>query len=288
MSVISIEEAPESPKGRAMADGSRAYTRIFYVTTDDDDDGPRVVLANGNLPQPGDMYIGGNDVDTSAFAKEADCQRHPEVKRRWTATYMYDTKFEESQNQPNPLDRPPEVNFSFQSFEEPLDKDKNNKAMVNAAGKPFEGVTKTRSIPVLQITRNEVGFSMPSDIDYIDKLNSDTFFGFAPGKCKMQNISARRRFENEIQYYERTYEVTIAPTSDDWQKVLLNAGYMKRTAAGSTVLEHIIMGDKTAASEPQLLSTGGETVVVSTDANYKIFDIYDEKAFAPLNLPTGI
>ena len=93
LAVVSVTAIRESA-GYSESDGGSeySYTGAYDVLTDDFDDGPQVVLAAANLPQPLTAYSFGNDSDTSAFLVGRSPTRHFDQDLLWRVVCTWSNK----------------------------------------------------------------------------------------------------------------------------------------------------------------------------------------------------
>lgn len=229
MAVISLS-SPRSRPGTIALDGTRTYTVTHMVLTDDAADGPRTVMAA--VVDTGTSYNYGNDIDTRAYciSKQAEQVTSDDASetKTWNVTLEFSTLSREQQKRlVSPLARPYEISYSHEHFQEVVEKDVNDQAILNTAGEYFDPpIERDASRPVLTITRNEAEFPTGIANSYANAINSDYFQGGIAGTVKVFNISGQRVVEEfdgeEIDYWKMTYEFHYK--KDGWQRKILSQG----------------------------------------------------------------
>lgn len=301
MSVTFVRPLKRGRTGtREAGGGKRTYTQTFIVGTDDVQDGSLVARTaidpNGGpvIPQPLTFYVAGNEFDLGAFVKSVEAHEIGETGMLWEVTVTADSEMPEPpKDQENPLDRPPEVSWSFAQFQRVAEKDINGNAIVNSAGQAFDPpIQIDDSRPVCDIERNEDAFDPDVIFAYKDAINADTLdiggLTVAPGQAKMANISARRQFENSQFYWKVAYQIEVK--QDGWNLSVLDQGWYKKGQNGKLTPCVDDAGNEVTA--PVLLDgQGGQLALPPAPAGqsgaavFKTFDVYTSLPFAPLGLP---
>ncbi len=280
--------------------GKRTYTQTFIVGTDDPQDGSltarTAIDPNGGpvIPQPLTFYVAGNEFDLGAFVKSVEAHEIGETGMLWEVTVTADSEMPEPpKDQENPLDRPPEVSWSFAQFQRVAEKDITGKAIVNSAGQAFDPpVQIDDSRPVCNIDRNEDAFDPTVIFQYKDAINSDALdiggLAVLPGQAKMSNISARRQFENSQFYWKVSYEIHIK--SDGWALSILDQGLYKEGVNNKPTPCTDDAGNE--VSVPVLLDgQGGQLALPPAPPGqtgapvFLTFEVYTQLPFEALALP---
>jgi hypothetical protein len=261
MSVVNVSEISPG-RGMELDDAlMRNYTRSFRVFTDDIRTGPIEVQAAAGIPRLFSSYFNysATEEDILSLCRRIRPQQSTDNPFEWVVTCEYSTRvldpallnlltggpFRGSRPQgsgdlqasdANPLNKIPDVRFSFITFQRPLEKDIVTGApIVNSAGTKFDPpVTYDESVLVLTFTRNETVYNVALAAQYKDSVNSDIFLGFSPGYAKCVNIGGIRAFENNQLYYKITYEFHIKyedPNGFDWQPRPIDMGYVDKNGA---------------------------------------------------------
>jgi hypothetical protein len=236
----------------------RTYMRVFRVITNDSGTGPIEVQAAYGIPRLFESYFNfsASEEDRFCLLRRIQPRQSTEDPNEWLVNCEYSTRIldpallaqlggkpfrgskpsgpnDMQSADANPLNKIPDVRFSFVTFQRPLEKDlESGKPIVNSAGTRFDPpVTYDESVLLLTFTRNEAVFNVALAAQYKDSVNSDTFLGFSPGWVKLANIGSVRAFENNQLYYKTTYEFQIKyedPNAFDWQPRAIDMGYLDK------------------------------------------------------------
>src|SRR5215831_8394115 len=171
----------------------RNFTRIFRVFVDDMRTGPIEVQAAAGIPRLFSSYISYSDSeeDILCLCRRIRPRQSADDPFEWQVTCEYSTRVLDpallnlltggpfrgskpqgsndlSADMANPLNKIPDVRFSFITFQRPLEKDKaTGKPIVNSAGTKFDPpVTYDESILVLTFTRNEAVYNVALAAQY--------------------------------------------------------------------------------------------------------------------------
>lgn len=204
----------------------REYSYTVVVRTTSKLDGVQAVKAATGVPRIGDVYIDADGtVDTGARCKHRDVRQSDESPRLWEVECEFGTLSQDQTRQAeNPLERPTEIEVDHNEFTKPLTVDLTGKAVVNSAGQPFdpESTQVDTSRALLRLTRNEGAFNFGLLSQYGNAVNSDVWFGFPAGSCKMKPIKGRLGHENNVSFWAVIYVVEVRP--EGWRVEPLDAG----------------------------------------------------------------
>jgi hypothetical protein len=137
----------------------------------------------------------------------------------------------------DPLAIPPIIRWSFASDSDVLEsgcKPGDSTVIMpvlNSAGEPPDPpMMKEYRDLLLSITVNRDYFDPLLAAKYIDSVNCDTFFGFAPGKVKLRRFDAEQLRAAGLIYYQHGYEFQIRTFASDildigWNRRFLDQGY---------------------------------------------------------------
>ncbi len=211
-------------------DWHREYTSIYQVITDDLDDGPITAANATGIPAYGSSYSWGNDVDSWAYAIEANMSlvSEKDTRRVWHVTISHSTqprtRCADVERQ-NPIDEPPVISGSFVQFTKPAEKDKDDKALLNVVDEPFvPAIEVNDSRDSLIIEVNTVNINLEQRANARSRVNKETIWGLSSRKVLLKQWSwnvmhygvcnpfVRHRYEFEINY-------------EKWNHKVLNAGY---------------------------------------------------------------
>ena len=280
------------------ATGQRTYVRRWRVTTPSADYGARAVL--GVCPVGlRDVYrIGTKDSDGNPIeayfeedilvycngveAEQTDVAGD-EDGINWivTATYGYI----DFTKQENPLDDPPELSWSFASYNRIADRAYDDDGaltvpIVNTAGDPFDPPTEIDDQrPILTVVVNlpyPDGFSPAQAYEYRNAVNADEFFAVPAGYVKALPPVAQRLYHAECGFYWKvTYEFHFNP--DGWLRTLLNQGTRQLNDAGDGY--EPILHSGVPISDPVPLNEGGQPLAPDGDPIFMDFTVYPVKPF---------
>lgn len=184
----------------------------------------------------------------------------------------------------NPLAAPPKVSWSFASSNEPIDRDIFDRAVTNSARETYDPpISEDVDDILLRITRNEAGYNPMVALDYKNSINSDVFYGAAPGIAKLKNFSGDLQLGGPSEWYVINYEVQFR--LDGWKRRMLDQGF--RTYDSATGEYTTIVDSKgKALSEPTLLDGNGNKLP-NASIDSPVFNVHETKRslpFAPLML----
>lgn len=283
MSVVgSALEMPNSPEA-SISMGKRSYTRRFRVITNDRNDGPLIVLSAAGIPPLYTQYATPNESDPIALVRSYDPQRIGPAQLVWTVAVKYETPelkggdksgsgTDTPGEQNNPQLELPTVKTSESEYEELVtqvyDPTTNNAAPpASSAGEVFDPPSKRQNFyESLEISRNE-DLSAPHPALgnlYRNSVNSDTFWGLAPGTWRCVQISAERQVRQLqngtfVAFLKVTYKFTARPNG--WDDQLLDYGnyYFRPVLDGA--------GDVTNWVNTQFKTADGHTRTGLLDGN---------------------
>ncbi len=220
MSVISVQEIWPGRDSDSEFSKSRTHKRVFRVLTDSHSDDGTVAGSAAGLPVPYEQHPG----DPGARATKQTVTQDTASPRKWIVTVEYSTGTQEQEEDDNPLNEPVKRSWSVQKISRLLTKNTSGKAVLNAAGDPFDPPAELpRSLTMVKFVRNEASFGGSTIRQYIDKINSRPFGGAAVECIRCDSITADENFKNGVSYFTVTYEFLEDPLG--WQPKLLEAGF---------------------------------------------------------------
>ncbi len=282
-SVIRVQNTvPGSLKGEWKANSGRTYTTVLKVQTNSKYVGSIQVIQSV-APVWGAYYrwplteLGGDGLpvvvpveqDTGSFLQSIGCVQDGDDGKQWIMTLEYgpfDVNHELGESDENgthdPEKKPVEVSWTSAKYERSKPVDQDGNPFLNTVGDPFDDPPAIEeSRPVLTIVRNEQVFNQSWIGQYVDRVNSDIFLGFAPNTVKCKDISGKREYEADWGYYWAvTYEFEFRddPDGKGWTEQILNAGY--RQKEGGTGEPKTVMIDGAPASQEVALQRDGSYV----------------------------
>lgn len=298
MAVIAVGEMGMVRRGKLDDTYSREYTRKWRVRTSSALDDASVVLAAVQAlvpiysPYPTDAYA----LLKSLEAQELDTPTH------WEVQGSYGTRTaDQTQQSADPVEEPPEITYTTERIESPLQKDLNGYALVNAAGDPFDPPPVVEDgYDLLNISIKKPFFTRSFASAYRFHFNSAAIWGAQPKYVLCTQFDGKRGIKNGIPFWTWSLQFKFKANPGEselgagavgyqgtWENVeLLNAGF-RYWDDGSE--EAVMITDRLGQplSKPSLLdATGG--VISSregTGANYLNFRVKLGANFNDLGLP---
>ncbi|HEV7281058.1 MAG TPA: hypothetical protein VGN57_12710 [Pirellulaceae bacterium] len=273
----------------------REYTTVWRVYTNDINDQAQTVCDSVYLPAYGAPYSFGYDFYSYSTLtdKSADLEDEESSFKVWLVTCKYSTEEKEKCSEDtieNPLQEPPKVSYGKQNITEAVQKDKNDKPILNKAGEPFEqAVERTLSLRTISITRNESSFDEENAADFENTVNSSSIWGKEKGTVLCESITAEgpNYYGSCLKYWTVTYEFVVK--KDGWKRKILNAGFKHFESASSDELVIAKDGDD-EVTKPVLLKEDGTRQKEKDEdgvliPHYLEFEIEEERPFSSLGLP---
>ncbi len=174
-------------------------------------------------------------------------------------------------------------------------KDKAGKAVMNSAGKPFaQPVMEDKSRFAITVTRNEPFADVPKYVQYVDCVNSTTWWGHAPGIALLKSIAPTWQWERWKKgvrcYCEVSYFFVF--DRDKWNPLkVVDQGCVYLENVGEGNYKEVVPRDKNGIpySSPVFLNGGGgkldEAAAKAGNVVYLEFQWKDEKDFNELKIP---
>ncbi len=298
MTITSVAELP----GRDASFNDkfeREYTRTFQVVTDDKATGPQAVASNVLIPQVFTSYslILGAEFDDGSRVTNIAPRQDDDNPFVWEVVVTYSTLSEDKDEQdPNPLLRPADIVMTSETLQvaaEGIPKDDRNREdtqlegpIATAAGELFDPPPmKDVSRPVLTITRNEATIDSVFLMEFADTVNAETFFGAQPRQLKMSAPQFRSVFENGLQFWNVTYQMTFRV--ETWDSQLINNGSY-HFVAGTTDGETVGFGHVDGAAKLGNLTSDGFKLAFGAAITYVRTKVYREKFFSTLGLESSL
>jgi hypothetical protein len=211
VSIASVVELFEEQSGLETVGFQREYVTVYHVTTNDQNDGPQIVVDADGLPVIGNQYTGvGNDEDLNAYCVSLTPTRVPGSLYLWRVVAKWTTipgpglggegsasrKIKVNKDLDEPTDDPiefhDEMEVSSASYTAPVEKAKyidgfhsnveNFRApnslgpVINSALAVYDPpIEKDDTRMVVRVTRNLRIFPWNDAKKYRDAVNSDTF-----------------------------------------------------------------------------------------------------------------
>lgn len=327
MSIVGFaEERPDSPKATFEL-GKFTVTRKFLVKTSSVLDGPATVALAPGLPLLFSPYLFGIEFLPFLRCRSVEPERMAPASLEWEVTCTYETPDfkdaamgdggfdankgdsrggdgggtgEETDGQfQNPELMIPEIEVHFETHKQAVYAVFNPTTQVltpaaASTGEIFVPAPELdRSHLILTITRNEsIASNHPGlALTYQDTVNSDTFWGAAPGQVKCQSITVQRLVKNfpdgtVLPYLKATY---IFHFRNTWDIQILDKGTWYYNKPGGTMDQSLWKRVKFTSDDNQLIEglldgTGG-ALAKGANPVFLTMRLYDRVPFGALNLP---
>ena len=264
MAVLSADLMPQREgetlsvrKGSLFEVPNRRFSMRYLVETSDALDGPNIIRSSPLVPQLGDSYSAGNDVDIYATCVDVQI-RATGSPFAWEVTAVYDTERYVGTLLNNPLNMPAEISWDFAKYERPMLRDLTNTPILNSSKLPFDPPVMQEDVrPLLTIVRNEATYDPSLSVAYQEACNSDVFAGEPAYTAKLVTYSAQKQIDIGFQYWRVTYQIEFR--RETFALFLLDQGF--RDKDGKIFRDPI---DWTPLGSPTLLNGRGESLVKGT------------------------
>lgn len=262
----------------------RTWNRKFKVIFDD------IVyqfeaLNAPDLPVPWD----GHPADSTMRAGKAKAVHWEGDPYVWMVDIEYSSATGDSERgDPDPRNRPLEIETDFTSFQTPLIYDKNGQAVLNSAKDPFDPPwQKEDSRPILRFSRYESSLDLARSLEYRNAVNTDSFYGFAAGELMCMHIKQKRHFENGFEVWHTSYEFqgkangTVQSYNSTlnfqgWDAVIPDLGFNELKTFGGGVVKSIACKDGYGkdVTSPVRLNGSGVAQIASNPLSWTAFKVF--------------
>ena len=185
-----------------------------------------------------------------------------------------------------PLDKTPKISWSFATSNEPIDTDTYGDPIVNSAGESFDPpITMDVDDLVLRIEKNQSNYDELQAAEYKNAVNSDYFWGYAPGTCILKIYDGSQQRIAGLTYWVVNYEIQIR--WDGWKRRIVNEGFRYKTGTQTDSIDDYKIAkdtDNNPLSSPILLNTDGTRLPTGSDPVFLEFELYKSLPFATLGL----
>ena len=266
MAIASVKEIHDGRDGGVTMslDGKtvKQYTRIWRVITTSPYDNAAIILRDSRFKIVGATYPG----DGLAFARSVRPRQSGRTKLVWLVTATYST---ERKIVVNPLMDPADITWSTDSRTKAFYKDKDGKAILNAAGFYFDPPVEDDDSRWIATVKKNVDGAPSWFIGSRNAINDRIFYldGWKLGKwwAKMMGITIGSWQErNDIAY--RVLTMRIAVDEDSWIKETLNDGFYELKTPGADPT-HILDADGDPVTSPWPLDEAGKMIAKPTPDN---------------------
>lgn len=227
------------------------------------------ILSHEDIPKVGQFVLGAPFITV----KDVQCKQMTPI------FWIVDTKLsgEVGSNDPksSPIDNTPVIRRRSVESEAEIDIDYDGNVIATNNNEPIYGVKKKIYDLEISVTRNFLFVNDQIALQYLDSVNSDVFFGFAPGQVKMTSYSYEDVFA-QIRYFKvtgtflaRTPYNTTAQKA--WYARLRHEGFYEKV--GSDII-HAVDKNNDKVNKPVLLKEDGTRETDSANAFFKEFKRY--------------
>lgn len=298
-SVISVDLARTGSKASRKEGGSES-SRVYRVTFDGDGTPEQSVVADDGgtaIPAYGSALAGLPD----RIVTNIDAAPVRGTTKVFIVTVKYVEKVDDGGGggsvDPDPLSRPPEINWRTNKYQRVIEKDVNGAAIVNSAEDPFDpALTQRISVPAVDITMNVATFDPKVALGLVDSVNDTTgdiagWDGVAEKGAMLFDARHKSQTENGVAFHRVTYSIEIAGA---YLREVLDRGWHRLPSGGETshylgggVFEkvEIVNADGQKPNAPVLLDGSGGTLENGAAPVFLSFETRDAEDWAPLGLP---
>lgn len=278
------------------------YRGSWIVETNGSNETPKAVLnaalsvtsPNDPIPALYDTYSYEGESDSYAYAQQFEIvPRERGSTSLWTINVTWSPLpegKEENDFDTNPLLRGVEYAFDWEVYTEIVDKDKDDKQIVNTAGKPFDvNVEMERSRSVIVASYNVASFAtvVQKSIKYQDAVNSVTWSlngaTIQPRYALCRNVQSSGLItEPGGSYYRLNFRVAL--NAQNWDEKLLSRGFGYLQVAND--LDTYTTEDRNGVNlmdtldEPILLKEDGTIKPKGDPPYYTEWRVREETSFA--------
>jgi hypothetical protein len=283
MAVMDVREVFDEREGADEDQGSR-YQRVFLARTDNPWDGARTVLNHPLIPRRYSYYSSGSELDLAAICKRVRAIPYDSARTFWKVIAEYDTHLDPAQQEPNPLNRPPEIKYFTIQYTIPAIEDKDGNPIQNSAHERFDPPAE-RQVSHLAFTAARAVLDPGSRLEVVDTVNSTPWWGAAARRWRCNHVEAELQYERidddtTIAYWWTV--LTFERHRKNWDLSILDQGFSEVVQG-----ERIKIRDDhdDPVSEAVNLDGAGRVLPADAPAVFLSFRVYDELDFNALGLP---
>jgi len=201
-------------------EGHRTWTLKSYVECSSKQDGPFTVMQCSGLPQVGDTWAFGNDLDVWAFCypemkiNQLD-QKDGQASTHWEVEQTFSTKPLKRCNTTqieNPLSEPMKISGSFVKYTKEIVRDMYGFPVLSSSFERLHGpaVEFDFNRATVKIEQNVPYLGLETFSLYVDTVNDSTLWGLPPRCVKLSNVQWERKLWGVCNYYyTRAFEFDI-------------------------------------------------------------------------------
>ena len=254
-----------------------------YMATGDDpaNDTEQDVLNHPDVPQQCDYWQG-------TVASVANRSVETVGPTTYIVTVNYAGQSAPGNLAASAINEPAIVTWGDTSSTEAIDQDVFGNPIVNVNGESLDGVSMEISDLTLNATRKFATFNPGTTLAYRHSVNSDAFYGFAPGLVRLTGFSADEVFDSACGgYWQVSAQFTIrynwrSPAAYAWAARVRNEGYYERRGASIVIAG----GGSGATAVPVIDPSDGS--IVRVDVTNRGSDYTDGATTATISDPAGL
>jgi len=260
MSIESVDEIWNGQTWSDERDGSREYQRVYRVISNDPQESPVTVRANGSIP----TLWSAHPNDAAAICTGRTARRIDASRLVWEVTVDYAWAPTDAEDEPDPLNRDPLIRWTSQLVSKPIIKDIDGDAVVNSAGDYFDPPPEAE-FPRWNVNIQWNATEVPSAIlQYPGMVNSSgiTIDGVSVAAERARVVGldiGELQVENGVEYRVISVVLEVRHADDyGFDLELLDQGY--RIKDGDELKDILIEdedGNKNRPSSPVLLDGSG-------------------------------
>lgn len=272
--------------------GERSFVSTYQVITDSLLDGAIIARDATGIPFVNATLNAQDIFDNGVFADAYSVgYKDREASRLvWivTVTFTSNPRRRNDTYEDDPVNQAPIISGGGVRFSTIVEQDRDGNPLVNSVNDIITGIEKDDDRPSLRIQKNFQTIDLNQFAEYSNSLNDATFFGLSAGKWKLSHPRWEQRFRgNSTPFYAVTFE--FESKSETWACSKYDRGHYYLDAQGNK--KRFTDSGGIVQSSPQNLDGTGSPQpgnLLPADAPNSPFDLYAEKDFSALNIPTSL
>lgn len=215
------------------------------------------------------------------------------VKRIGPTLYRLEAQYaaQGAQQNDNPLNEPPDIDYGFISSDEPIDYDADGKPIVTLTGESVEPMATGRFRDlVITVGRNNATFDPLLAWEYCEVLtvNSDPFLSFPPGTVALDDLRSHSVDAGEFIYFRTQTVLRVrkpgpgATPAQAWWERRLHTGFYELDDDGHPVRVTDENGDPVISRV--LLDEHGKRLFDLNNPHFQFFKTVRSLPFGPLGI----
>jgi len=199
----------------------------------------------------------------------------------------------EYERQEEPLVTPYRLSYTYAHSHEAIDKDREGQPITNSSLEtPDPPLVEEYTDLVMRFEVNWPTIDRLSMAEYGNVVNSDWFFGYAPGTCLVRLIEANEVRIAGLWYFAVVIEIHVRP--DGWKKRFLDEGYRiivkdangnpEKDDDGNLKFQTLTDTDGNPLTAPVMLDGTGSRLAEGATPVYREYQTKKEKPFSIFEL----